>query len=61
MKIVKSMLPHILIILAGIFMVFLILDDFNPTMNFISNSVSNKLFWAFCILTIINSIITTNY
>jgi TRAP-type C4-dicarboxylate transport system permease small subunit len=56
MKILKSVLPHIMIIIAGIFIVFLILDQYNPTMNWINNSVSLKLFWVFCILTVINSI-----
>jgi hypothetical protein len=56
MKMLKSVLPHIMIIIAGIFIVFLILDQYNPTMNWINNSVSLNLFWAFCILTIINSI-----
>lgn len=58
MKQLKSVLPHILLILAGIFIVFLILDDYNPTMDFINNPVSLKLFWSFCILTLVNSIMT---
>lgn len=56
MQLIKNVLPHIMIILAGIFIVFLILDEYNPTMNFLSNSISLKLFWVFCILTMINSI-----
>lgn len=58
MNILRSILPHIIIILSGIFLTFLILDDYNPTMNFINNTVSNKLFWIYCILSIINSIVT---
>jgi len=57
MKIIRSVLPHILIILPGIFVFFLVLDEYNPTMNFINNPVSLKLFWAFCILSILNSVI----
>lgn len=57
MRVIRSILPHILVILSGIFIVFLILDGYNPTMNFINNTVSLKLFWAFCILSIINSVI----
>lgn len=49
-------MPHIVIVLSGIFIVFLILDSYNPTMNFVDNPVSMKLFWVFCILTIVNSI-----
>jgi hypothetical protein len=58
MNIIKSILPHIIIILSGIFLVFLILDNYNPTMNFINNTISIKLFYIFCVLSIVNSIIT---
>lgn len=57
MGIVRSVLPHLIIILSGVFIIFLILDDYNPTMNFINNAVSIKLFWIFLILSILNSII----
>ncbi len=56
MNIIKNILPHIIIILAGIFIVFLILDTYNPTMNFINNNISIKLLWVFCILSIVNSV-----
>lgn len=56
MNIIKNILPHIIIILAGIFIVFLILDNYNPTMNFINNNISIKLLWVFCILSIVNSV-----
>lgn len=58
MNLIRSILPHILVILSGICIVFLILDSYNPTMNFINNPISNKLIWLFCILSIVNSIIT---
>ncbi|RDU24500.1 hypothetical protein [Anaerosacchariphilus polymeriproducens] len=57
MNTVKSLLPHMLIILSGIFIVFLILNSYNPTMNFVTNSISIKLFWVFCILSIMNAIL----
>jgi hypothetical protein len=57
MNIIRGVLPHIIIVLSGIFMIFLILDNYNPTMNFINNTVSIKLFWIFLILSIVNSII----
>ncbi len=56
MNIIKNILPHIIIIFAGIFIVFLILDNYNPTMNFINNTISIKLLWVFCILSIVNSV-----
>ena len=55
MKFLRSILPHIVIILSGIFMTFLVLDGYNPTMNFVGNAISIKLFWVFCVLAIINS------
>jgi hypothetical protein len=58
MKFIRGILPHILIILSGIFIVFLILDSYNPTMDFVGNPISLKLFWSFCILSIVNGIIT---
>lgn len=58
MNLLKSILPHIIVILSGIFIVFLILNSYNPTMNFLTNPISLKLFWAFCILSIVNAIIT---
>ena len=57
LKIIQSVLPHVLVVLSGIFMTFLVLDGYNPTMDFISNPVSLKLFWVFCILTVFNSVI----
>lgn len=57
MRNIRSILPHIVVILSGIFMIFLILDSYNPTMDFIGKLVSLKLLWAFCILSLFNSII----
>lgn len=57
MRIIRSVLPHITVIISGVFIVLLILEDYNPAMNFINNHVSLGLLWAFCILTILNSII----
>ncbi len=47
MKRLSKILPHITIILAGMFIVFWILDILNPTMNFINRKISNKLLLAF--------------
>jgi hypothetical protein len=55
MKLIKSLFPHIMIILAGIFIVLLILENYNPAMNFIINPVSLALLWVFCILTMVNA------
>ena len=59
MKRLSKILPHITIILAGMFIVFWILDILNPTMNFIN--ISNKLLLAFCISAIITAIQAVYY
>lgn len=56
MKRINKILPHLTIILAGMFIVFWILDILNPTMNFINRKISNKLLLAFCILAILTAI-----
>jgi hypothetical protein len=58
MKIIQSILPHILAVLSGIFIVFLILDWYNPTMDFVNNPASLNLLGVFCILSVVHSIIT---
>ncbi|OYO84485.1 hypothetical protein C8E03_104141 [Lachnotalea glycerini] len=52
---IVKLLPHATLILAVIFITFLILDQYNPMMNFVNNDTSMKLLGAFCILTLINS------
>lgn len=57
LKITERLLPHITLILAVMFITFLILDQFNPMMNFVSNEFSMKLLWIWCILTVVQSIL----
>lgn len=61
MKRLSKILPHITIILAGMFIVFWILDILNPTMNFINRKISNKLLLALCISAIITAILAVYY
>ena len=61
MKRLSKILPHITIILAGMFIVFWILDILNPTMNFINRKISNKLLLACCISAIITAILAVYY
>lgn len=56
MKRIIRILPHLTIILAGMFITFWILDILNPVMNFINRKISNKLLLIFCILAIITAI-----
>lgn len=57
MKKLRGILPHLVIILAGIFLVFLILDQYNPTMEFVGNPISSILLALFCLLSIIAGIL----
>ncbi len=54
-NIIDKLLPHISFILAIVFITFLILDQYNPMMNFINNDTSMKLLGIFCGVTLINS------
>ena len=44
----KALLSHLTVILALMFLVFLVLDQFNPMMNFIDNDISRWLLAALC-------------
>ena len=48
---------HLTVIFGMIFLVFLVLDQFNPMMNFIDNDVSRWMLAAFCASGIIGSIL----
>ena len=45
---VRALLNHLTVILGGMFIVFLVLDQFNPMMNFVDNSISRWLLLALC-------------
>ena len=40
---------HLTVILSLMFLVFLILDQFNPMMNFVNNPISGWLLAALCL------------
>lgn len=44
-----ALLCHTTVILALMFLVFLVLDQFNPMMNFIDNDISRWLLVALCL------------
>ena len=46
---VRAILRHTTVILALMFLVFLVLDQFNPMMNFIDNGISRWLLAALCV------------
>ena len=43
-----ALFSHCTVILAFMFLVFLVLDQFNPMMNFIDNDISRWLLAALC-------------
>ena len=50
-----KIIPHVLIVLALIFIVIEILDWYNPYMNFLGLSISTILLIAFCLLSLVQS------
>ena len=45
----RALFSHLTVILAFMFLVFLVLDQFNPMMNFIDNSISRWLLAGLCV------------
>ena len=45
---VLNLLTHLTVILAMMFAVFLVLDQFNPMMNFVDNGISRVLLALLC-------------
>ena len=54
----RNLLTHITVILSIMFLVFLILDQFNPMMNFIDNGISRWLLALLCVSGAGQSILT---
>lgn len=53
----KKILPHLIFILAAVLIVLLIVNYFNPLMNFIDNTPALCIMWALCVLCVIHFII----
>ena len=47
MRLLVKTLQAVLIVLALMMMIFLVLDGFNPTMNFLRNGITKGLLWIF--------------
>ena len=54
----RNLLTHTMVILSIMFLVFLILDQFNPMMNFIDNGISRWLLALLCVSGAGQSILT---
>ena len=46
---IRMLLGHLTVILALMFLVFLVLDQFNPMMNFVDNNISRWLLALLCV------------
>ncbi len=55
---VQTILNHLTVVLGMMFLVFLILDQFNPLMDFTDNPVSRILLAVLCLCGIIQSLST---
>ena len=53
----RTVCSHLTVILSLVFIVFLVLDQFNPMMNFVDNRISRWLLAAFCICGISRSVL----
>lgn len=53
----RTITNHLTAVFGMVFLVFLVLDQFNPMMNFIDNNISRWLLAAFCICGISRSIL----
>lgn len=53
---VQTIFSHLTVILSLMFAVFLVLDQFNPMMNFVDNDISRWLLAALCISGIVQSV-----
>ena len=54
----RNVFSHLTVILSLMFLVFLILDQFNPMMNFVNNGISAWLLALLCCSGIAQSIMT---
>lgn len=57
MRLFVKSLQAVLIVLSIMMMIFLILDGFNPNMNFLRNGITKGLLWAFCLLSLTNGVL----
>ena len=57
MRKARTILSHVTVILSMMFLTFLVLDQFNPMMNFVDNGISHVLLVALCLNGIAHSIL----
>ena len=57
MRLLMKTMQAFLIVLSIMMMIFLVLDGFNPTMNFLRNDITKGLLWAFSLLALADGLI----
>ena len=55
-RFLRAILPHLVLVLALMFLVLLVPHEYNPYMNFIGSSQSRVFLLAFCLLALILSV-----
>ena len=53
----EALLSHLTVILSFMFAVFLVLDQFNPMMNFVDNGISRWLLGILCVSSVTRSVL----
>ncbi len=53
----RELFSHLSVILSLMFLVFLILDQFNPMMNFVNNGISHGLLALLCVSALLQSVL----
>ena len=56
-RIIRPLVPHMSIILCGVFVVLYVADRLNSNMNFIGSSLSKNLLLLLCIVSLISDIV----
>ena len=57
MRLLIKTLQALLIVLSLMMMIFLVLDGFNPTMNFLRNDITKGLLWLFSLLALTDGLL----
>ena len=57
MRLLVKTLQAVLIVLSLMMMIFLVLDPFNPNMDFLKNNITKGLLWVFSLLSLANGLL----
>ena len=57
MERLKKIIPHLNIVFSSMFIVFYVIDRVNSAMNFLTDPLSKAVLLAFCIVSIVTSVL----